>query len=218
MVISRLKEVPGFAWSFRVVSQGTTDVEAWVLGEMTATFDGVTVVRQQYGAQELMRGSRTVTDLFKSAATDAIKKCATTLGVGLYLYDADERGEVEAEMREANRPAPLASTTGSRASAAPAGQAAARTPAAASAGSSTRSTTATAAVQSANASAVLTGASPVNQQQRWQRLVTEAERFKLPTLGKVKAIDPKAVSERQLKVYADQLEERLYEVRNQGAA
>lgn len=111
-VIGRLNKVLGFDWSFRVVNQGTTDVEAWVLGELSATIDGSVVTRQQYGNQDLARGQHATTDLYKSAATDALKKAATTIGVGLYLYDEDERREVEAEMREAKRtPRPTAPPT-----------------------------------------------------------------------------------------------------------
>jgi hypothetical protein len=104
MVISRLNEALGWQnWSFRVVREGATDVEAWVLGELTVTIDGQTITRQHYGNQDLSRGQHATTDLYKSAATDAIKKAATTIGIGLYLYDEDERREVEADMREAKR-------------------------------------------------------------------------------------------------------------------
>jgi hypothetical protein len=113
--IGRLNDVLGVGgWSFRVINQGTTEVEAWVLGELTATFNDGTVIRQQYGNQDLMRGQRATGDLYKSAATDALKKCATLIGVATYLYDADERREVEAEMkrptpiRPPSRPAPTA--------------------------------------------------------------------------------------------------------------
>jgi hypothetical protein len=42
----------------------------------------------------------------KGAITDCIKKCASLVGVGLYLFNPEERLEVEAEMRHAKRPAP----------------------------------------------------------------------------------------------------------------
>lgn len=111
MVISRLNEALGVTgWSWRVVREGMTDVEAWVLGELTATIDGKTITRQHYGNQDVKRGQHGVADLFKAANTDAIKKAATTIGVALYLYDEDERREVQAEMREqarnGNRPQP----------------------------------------------------------------------------------------------------------------
>jgi len=111
MVISRLNEALGVTgWSWRVVREGMTDVEAWVLGELTATIDGKTITRQHYGNQDVKRGQHVLADLFKAANTDAIKKAATTIGVALYLYDEDERREVQAEMREqarnGNRPQP----------------------------------------------------------------------------------------------------------------
>lgn len=110
MALSRMNAELGWLnWSFRVVREGLTDTEAWVLGELTVTVDGTTITRQQYGNQDIMRGQHATADLYKSAATDALKKAATTIGVGLHLYDEDERREVEAEMREAKRgprPAP----------------------------------------------------------------------------------------------------------------
>lgn len=61
----------------------------------------------------------------------------------------------------------------------------------------------------------MTGAPPKPEttQERWQRLVAEAEAANVETIGRVKAIDPKAVTEAQLRKYADQLEERLKGVR-----
>ena len=112
-VIDRLNTEIGLAgWSFRVIREGFTATEAWVLGEITATIDGATVVRQQYGNEPITMGrsEKATGDLLKKAGTDALKKCATLLGVAAYLYDEDERREVQAEMREqarsGNRPAP----------------------------------------------------------------------------------------------------------------
>lgn len=62
-----------------------------------------------------------------------------------------------------------------------------------------------------------TAAGPETVQQRWARLVAEAERVKLPTLGQVKAIDPKLVSDSQLQRYAGTLEKRLNELQVSAA-
>ena len=91
--ISRLCEVLGVArWSLKVVEHGfhAEADEAWVLGELTANFGGTIVTRQQFGSQKVKRsrGSGTPLDIgfdLKGAATDALKKCAMLLGVGLYL-------------------------------------------------------------------------------------------------------------------------------------
>jgi hypothetical protein len=92
-VVSRLNEVLGVGgWSFRVLRQeihAEAD-EVWALGEMVADVDGRTVTRQQFGSQKIKRSRGTGVPLdlgfdLKGAATDAMKKCASWLGVGLYL-------------------------------------------------------------------------------------------------------------------------------------
>lgn len=108
-IFDRVDDVLGMTgWQARVIREGMTATEAWVLGEITAKIDGIVVVRQQYGCEAITvgRDAKPVGDLFKKAATDAYKKCLTLMGVARYLYDADERREVEAEMREASRPKP----------------------------------------------------------------------------------------------------------------
>jgi hypothetical protein len=92
-VVSRLNEVLGVAgWSFRVVRHDINPEadEAWALGELVAEIGERTVVRQQFGSQKLRRSRSTGAPLdlgfdLKGASTDAMKKCATLLGVGLYL-------------------------------------------------------------------------------------------------------------------------------------
>jgi hypothetical protein len=92
-VASRLNEVLGVSgWSFRVLRHDINPEadEAWALGELVAEVDGKTVVRQQFGSQKLKRSRSTGAPLdigfdLKGAATDAMKKCASLLGVGLYL-------------------------------------------------------------------------------------------------------------------------------------
>jgi hypothetical protein len=92
-VVSRLNEVLGVAgWSFRVLRQeihAEAD-EVWALGELVADIEGRAVTRQQFGSQKIKRSRSTGAPLdlgfdLKGAATDAMKKCASLLGVGLYL-------------------------------------------------------------------------------------------------------------------------------------
>lgn len=113
LVADRMNTVLGFQnWSFRIVREGFTDIEAWALGELTVTLDGTVTVRQQYGVSPLCVGAKQtpVDDLMKKVGTDALKKCAQALGVALYLADAEERREVQAAMaeqkRNAGKPAP----------------------------------------------------------------------------------------------------------------
>ena len=91
--ITRLNETLGVAgWSFTIKEHGINAEadEAWVLGEIAANFGGAMVLRQQFGSQKIKRSRSSGTPLdigfdLKGAATDALKKCAMQLGVGLYL-------------------------------------------------------------------------------------------------------------------------------------
>jgi hypothetical protein len=113
--VSRLNETLGVAgWSFVVKEHGihTESDEVWVLGELTATIGGTTVVRQQFGSQKIKRSRTSGLPLeigfdLKGAATDALKKCASLIGVGLYLSKKEPQlsdggaqgGEAEAPVK-----------------------------------------------------------------------------------------------------------------------
>jgi len=91
---TRLNETLGFlAWSFRVLEHGihAEADECWVLGELTVTVGDRTVTRQQFGSQKVKRSRSSGTPLdigfdLKGATTDALKKCASLIGVALYLW------------------------------------------------------------------------------------------------------------------------------------
>lgn len=91
---TRLNETLGFLnWSFRIVEHGiyAEADECWALGELTVTIDERTVSRQQFGSQKIKRSRSSGTPLdigfdLKGAATDALKKCASLVGVALYLW------------------------------------------------------------------------------------------------------------------------------------
>lgn len=103
-VISRLNEVLGYdGWSFQIIGHGIHEEadEAWVLGRLTI-FPPVDLTslasreREQFGSQKIKRprgGGRPLDIGFdlKGAATDALKKCASLVGVGLYLFRKDEQ-------------------------------------------------------------------------------------------------------------------------------
>jgi hypothetical protein len=91
--VSRLNQVLSpTGWSF-VVREHGRDPEAdevWVLGELTVHLGGQTATRQQFGSQKIRRAPTTNSPVdlgfdLKAAATDALKKCASLIGVGLYL-------------------------------------------------------------------------------------------------------------------------------------
>jgi hypothetical protein len=91
-VIKRLNEALGVAgWSFTIKDHGIhADEEMWALGSLEAKIDGEHVVKEQFGSQKIKRSKSTGMPLdigfdLKGAATDSLKKCASLLGVGLYL-------------------------------------------------------------------------------------------------------------------------------------
>lgn len=113
-VTTRLNAELGFLnWSFRILEHGihAEADECWALGELAVTGNEgrTTVVRQQFGSQKVKRSRASGTPLdigfdLKGAATDALKKCASLVGVGLYLYEKEAVGAGKAV--PAKRPAP----------------------------------------------------------------------------------------------------------------
>lgn len=96
-IIRRLNEAFDGDWSFEI-KEKHIDAQSgyvWVLGRLTCG----SVVKEQFGFKAIAcNPDGTFIDLgddLKAAASDALKKCATLLGVGLYLYEGEEGGEAE---------------------------------------------------------------------------------------------------------------------------
>lgn len=94
-VTERLNLVFGFNWDFEVVDKQILDDEVIVEAKLTVrTPDGQTIVKSQFGGADIKRhtsGARSgkplsIADDYKAAASDALKKCASLLGIGLDLY------------------------------------------------------------------------------------------------------------------------------------
>lgn len=116
-VIRLLNKAFGYQWSFEVISEEVREsipkpaFEGWgnqrkpkvdaqgnqvyepqppvakVLGRLTVPGVGV---KEQYGSKVLIGGATEQESVFKSASTDALKKCASLFGIGLELYGEDE--------------------------------------------------------------------------------------------------------------------------------
>lgn len=92
-VIQRLNEALGGDWSFHVVEHMVREdiSEVIVVGKLIAD----EIVKMQIGSAALKRNRQSgelvcLGDDLKAAASDALKKCATLLGVGLQLYRSEE--------------------------------------------------------------------------------------------------------------------------------
>lgn len=86
-VVQRLNDAFESDWTFTVVEYRILDDEVVVLGRVSVG----DVTKEQFGGSNITRDSNSgktlcLADDLKSAATDAMKKCATLLGVGLDLY------------------------------------------------------------------------------------------------------------------------------------
>jgi len=105
----------GFDWDFDVLSHEyheATD-EIIVLGRLTVRGNGRAVFKTQFGGADVKRSKKTneiisLADDFKAASSDALKKCASLLGVAHDVY----RGEVSApngagtKLTSTRKPAP----------------------------------------------------------------------------------------------------------------
>lgn len=103
-VTERLNMVFGFNWDFEVVDKQILEDEVVVEAKLTVrTPGGQTIVKTQFGGADIKRhasGNKngrplSIADDFKAAASDALKKCASLLGVGLDLYGRDRPEESE---------------------------------------------------------------------------------------------------------------------------
>lgn len=104
-VISHLNDTLGVdGWEFRVRDHGRDEDTVWVLGRLTVRFPDRTIAHEQFGECQVTRGMGSG-DARKGAATDCLKKIATLIGVGLWLYDKDQAGNGGAKPKAA-APAP----------------------------------------------------------------------------------------------------------------
>jgi hypothetical protein len=107
-VIARLNDGCD-AWSFEIVRHEIVEDEVIVIGKLVAdgivkmAFGGATITRDRDG--QLVE----LADTYKAAASDAIKKAATLLGVGLELYGASAPTNTSATVTAA-RPRTMTAT------------------------------------------------------------------------------------------------------------
>lgn len=92
-----LNEVFGFDWDFDVLWEQIGKEEVMVKGRLTVrTPKGHVITKTQFGGSAIKRAKDgtpfSVADDLKAAASDALKKCASLLGVGLDLYDSPSAG------------------------------------------------------------------------------------------------------------------------------
>lgn len=97
-----LNYVFGFMWDFEVKSHGREGNQVWVLGRLTIkNQEGISIiVKEQFGRADikLKRGTEEPLDYgndLKAASTDALKKCASELGIASDIYGKNEFKEIQ---------------------------------------------------------------------------------------------------------------------------
>jgi Rad52/22 family double-strand break repair protein len=109
-VIRTLNEAFGWDWDFvadceELLTKNGQPFEIKCRGMLTVRMGGRTITKTQYGCQPIEGGEKapSIGDCYKGAATDALKKCASMLGIALDLYDSDYKPEKYADEPEPAR-------------------------------------------------------------------------------------------------------------------
>lgn len=108
-----LDYVFGWNWDFEIVEHGKEADHVWVLGRLTvrSSDGGSQITKTQFGRSEVkyMKDSKNMVDYgndLKAAASDALKKCASMLGIARDIYGkSDYKEETGRGPREENAPA-----------------------------------------------------------------------------------------------------------------
>lgn len=102
-----LNYVFGFMWDFEVVAHGKEQNFIWVQGKLTVkNAKGDSITKTQFGRAEIkyLKNSKDMLDFgndLKAATTDALKKCASLLGIASDVYGKQEfKQEAGIEIKE----------------------------------------------------------------------------------------------------------------------
>jgi len=91
----------GWQWDFEIKDHGREGNLVWVLGRLTCQLSGDRkIIKEQFGRADVKtkKGSSEPLDFgndLKAAATDALKKCASELGIASDIYGKEEFNEIK---------------------------------------------------------------------------------------------------------------------------
>jgi len=92
--ISQLNALFGYFWDFEILDQAVGTENIWVKGKLTVrSKSGATITKTAYGGSRIKSKDNPAIDIgddLKSAATDALKKAATLLGMASDVYGRRE--------------------------------------------------------------------------------------------------------------------------------
>lgn len=105
-----LNFVFGFLWDFEIIEHGKEEGMVWVKGKLTVRdAKGGAIVKMQFGRADIKykKDTKIMLDYgndLKSASTDALKKCASLLGIASDIYG---KSEYKQETNRDPAPAPV---------------------------------------------------------------------------------------------------------------
>lgn len=95
-----LNYVFAWNWDFEVKEKGQEGDMIWVLGRLTVRTKTATIVKEQFGRADMKKkrdgsGYLDYGNDLKAATTDALKKCASELGIASDVYAKEEFKEIK---------------------------------------------------------------------------------------------------------------------------
>lgn len=104
----------GWDWDFEIMDQQIMHGEAIVKGRLTCRTAGRTIIKMQFGNKDIVykkqspeeaqkgleRIPLSIGNDLKSAATDALKKCAAEIGIAADIYNKEDFKEVQIASEE----------------------------------------------------------------------------------------------------------------------
>lgn len=113
-IVKRLNSL-NVPWSFRVISHQIVEDECVCLGELYIELDGG-ITKHGFGSKKVTRNAEgkalNIGDDYKSSSSSALRKAASLLGCGLYLYDSPTE---EAQEQKKEEPKPKSNGSGNKA-------------------------------------------------------------------------------------------------------
>lgn len=98
-----LNYVFGWLWDFQIIDKGREENQVWVQGRLTIKNEKLVpiIVKEQFGGADVKfkKGTKQMLDYpndLKAAATDALKKCASEIGIANDIYGREEFKGVQA--------------------------------------------------------------------------------------------------------------------------
>jgi hypothetical protein len=90
-IIDILNLAFGGDWDFQIIDKDIGKKQIWVMGRLTIRLSGRVIVKENFGSSSIKfsKGSQEVIDLgndLKAASSDALKKCASMLGIASDVY------------------------------------------------------------------------------------------------------------------------------------